>query len=205
MNNSLGIFIDMTLSHMPGQSYDTRDMQFADFDRDGDLDIVSALGPLQNNMILVNQGHRQFGVVGAFLDSAGLCLPDQTYSKNTQGVAVTDVDNDGDIDIVFANKSYQNRLWINMGAAQGGVFGCFVDNTVVAFPVDLSASACVVAGDVDNDGDNDLVFGITNSDFFCNILKFFTNHLFVFCDTPNMNVFFFARRKSNFFVFKSSL
>ena len=70
---------------------------------------------------------------------------------------LVDVDGDKDLDLVVANGGFtntsQNRLYRNDGA------GRFVDVTSTQLPRDATISAAVVAGDVDGDGDADLVFG----------------------------------------------
>jgi hypothetical protein len=50
----------------------------------------------------------------------------------------------------------QNRLWINMGGAQGGTLGVFVDRTATNVPTLLDDSRDIEFVDVDEDGDPDL-------------------------------------------------
>ncbi|MEM7199024.1 MAG: FG-GAP-like repeat-containing protein [Planctomycetota bacterium] len=71
-------------------------------------------------------------------------------------IATGDFDGDGDVDLAFANGGYgireQNRLYLNDG--RGG----FVDATAVELPVDHDVTDAVATGDLDGDGDLDLVF-----------------------------------------------
>ena len=77
------------------------------------------------------------------------------------GIALFDVENDGDLDIYFAHGSgqfspesdaYDDALWINQGN------GSFKQADVL-LPNRGENSSCVKAGDFDNDGDMDLFVG----------------------------------------------
>ncbi len=100
-----------------------------------------------------------------------LCAPAaaQKFSKETpftgstmwsEGVEFFDADGDGDLDVVFANgkgfssaqTKQQARLYINDGA------GVFSEESVVRLGTLKSYSKQVVAADLDDDGDLDLVF-----------------------------------------------
>src|SRR5688572_17148100 len=58
-----------------------------------------------------------------------------SFSENLD---FADVDLDGDWDALFADGgdfgNDQNRLWINMGGAQGGTLGVFEDRTATHLP-----------------------------------------------------------------------
>ena len=78
----------------------------------------------------------------------------------TESVAFGDVDLDGDLDAVCANGNdpaqVQNRLWINLGGAQGGLEGNFVDETQLRLPNIPTQTRDVVLVDLDSDGDLDI-------------------------------------------------
>ena len=81
---------------------------------------------------------------GGFTAGAGL------GSANGRGVALGDVDGDGDLDAYVANSG-ANVVWVNQGGVQARTEGVFV-----AGPGLGSASSFWVAlGDVDGDGDLD--------------------------------------------------
>lgn len=94
-----------------------RDVAVADFDRDGDLDLVLANGTdgvhaateqPDPNVLLVNQGHAQGGTWGAFAPSAAFAAA----AWNAAGafniaVANGDIDEDGDVDLFFARSDTQ--------------------------------------------------------------------------------------------------
>jgi hypothetical protein len=81
-------------------------------------------------------------------------------NSNTEAVDFADVDFDGDFDCAVADGgdccNDQNRLWINLGGAQGGSIGFFADQTSTRFPVLFDNSMDMDFADLDNDGDQDL-------------------------------------------------
>jgi hypothetical protein len=109
-----------------------------DVDGDGDLDafIVNygEPGSLRANKVWLNNGS------GTFTDS-GQGLGDSESS----GVALGDVDGDGDLDAFIANIN-KNKIWLNNGS------GTFTDSDQV---LGNSGSRGVALGDVDGDGDLD--------------------------------------------------
>lgn len=136
-----------------------------DLDDDGDLDLVlgGCCGGVASyadnrqglllpfNRVLFNDGRGQFVDSGQLLGRQG-----------TSGLALGDVDDDGDLDYVEANSSavinvqglsernQPNRVWLNDGA------GTFSDSGQL---LGRSEDLAVALGDLDGDGDLDAFFG----------------------------------------------
>ena len=148
LNNGTGTFTDATAARLPVDDDFTFGLAVGDVDGDGDADIVWGVLGSQNRLYL-NDG------AGTFADGTASRMP--IDSDNTTAVDLCDVDGDGDLDIVVGNSpgasGRQNQLYLNDGA------GTFVNATVARLPIDVDVTRSVASGDLDGDGDRDLVFG----------------------------------------------
>ncbi|MEM7200649.1 MAG: VCBS repeat-containing protein [Planctomycetota bacterium] len=150
LNDGSGSFTDATATHMPRDNGTTA-LALGDVNADGDTDLV--LGKSGQNRLYLNDGS------GVFTDATEGRLPlAADDSSRTRAVALADVDADGDLDLLFGNCSRPNRLYRNDGA------GIFVDVTATHLPGLSSCPAAIALGDVDADGDLDLVFGNAGQD-----------------------------------------
>ena len=142
----------------PSLQTDTRSVVLGDVDGDGDLDLLTgnsdgyyAFANLPNqNRLYLNDG------AGRFADVTATHLP--TSSDDTTSIALGDVDGDGDLDVVIGNTHdyygpRQNRLYLNDGS------GTFVDATVGHLPAIADYTLAIALGDLDGDGDIDIIFG----------------------------------------------
>ncbi len=139
------LFEDVSLDTLPIESLKglSMDAGVADFDADGDLDILIA-SEFRPNVLLINDGR------GRFTDESADRIPQ--INRDSEDVAIADFDGDGDLDAVIVSEDDQiNEFYLNDGS------GSFED-AGDRWPVELISNA-VVAGDVDGDGDADLILG----------------------------------------------
>lgn len=119
-----------------------------DVDGDGDVDLI--LGG--QRQLYLNDGRGLFD-----LADAGRLPP---WQGAAEGAALVDLDGDGDLDLVFATTSglLSQRIQVLLNDGRGR----FTDVTSTVMPAQfLGYPSCVVAGDIDGDGDMDLVFGLS--------------------------------------------
>ncbi|MEM7205796.1 MAG: VCBS repeat-containing protein [Planctomycetota bacterium] len=140
-NDGSGGFVSR--ASLPPWTYeDTRALVAVDLDQDGDVDLVEGNGGYYPtpNYIYLNDGS---GAFGSWISLSG-------GRDRTSALASTDVDGDGDPDLVVGNSG-ANRLYRNDGALT------FTEVSAAQLPVDTELTRAVAAGDVDGDGDADLL------------------------------------------------
>jgi len=156
-NDGTGNFARIAGSFAPSV-FPVSNLGAGDVDRDGDLDIVAAASDGTNSdQLFLNDGSGRFTAVAP--------SPFQGQRCASTGLALGDVDGDGDLDVALANAytlgsggPHVNQLYLGDG------LGSFTEVTATHMPSLRHDSYSVQLGDVDGDGDLDLVFGNSGKD-----------------------------------------
>lgn len=108
-------------------------------------------------------------------------LPDGGAQKASMDLNASDIDGDGDLDIILANEFQPNSILINNGK------GIFTDESTARLPQVVHDSEDVIVKDMDGDGDPNLIFCSEDDkihEFYLNNGKgFFTPAPFQFPDS----------------------
>ena len=140
LNNGDGSFTRVTTGHLVNSGGEGAGISCADYDNDGDFDLLVTGWGLNGNRLYRNDGAVELTFVGGL----------EAVSAYSQNAAWGDYDNDGYLDLFIANYSQDNFLYHNNGD------GAFVRVTEGALVHDGGRSSGSAWADYDNDGDLDL-------------------------------------------------
>jgi hypothetical protein len=169
LNRGNGYFTITSDAQFPSGGENSNALAWGDADGDFDLDCVIAQNTGYPNRLMINDG------TGWFADETDERMPEDLGQSN--GVAFVDIDGDRDLDIVIANGWFpgDEKIFINNG------LGYFTDESQERIPQDGGTSVYVSHGDVDNDGDFDILIsnystsGVDNKMYVNDGTGFFTD------------------------------
>ncbi len=148
INNGAGTFTDETDARTGGWSGVARGVEFGDCDNDGDWDMIVAQDSSKVPQLFINDGF------GFFTNETASRLPALALSSFRGQFG--DVDNDGDLDLIFNNQASggQPRLYLNDGD------GFYSNVSATNLPAgSVADQKDIIFGDVDNDFDLDVHVG----------------------------------------------
>ena len=140
INDGQGRLVDETEERFPNASHDSEDIAVADFDGDGDVDIVFVSEDDQKNEYYLNDGQANFSDASSRIPVRG----------TSNAVEEADLNLDGAMDLIIGNQG-QNVVLINDGD------GNFADETAIRLPPNTATTQDIDLADVDQDGDLDII------------------------------------------------
>ncbi len=142
INDGIGLLKDESSTRFPSNVHDSEDIAIADFDNDGDMDIIFVSEDDQTNEYYRNNGDATF-------EDVSLLIP---VTGTTNAVETGDFNNDGLPNLLLGNAG-QNFMLINDGS------GGFRDETSNRLPSNTFTTQDVELADIDGDGDVDILEG----------------------------------------------
>jgi hypothetical protein len=158
LKNVNGMYVEDTIE-IPNLSYQTKQVNWVDFDNDGDKDLF-VTSDANYNKLFENDGNLNFTDITT---ASGLPL----VNMFTYGASWGDIDNDGFLDVFISNRdasyTHTNKLFKNNGD------GTFSDITIIAGVDESRLSFCAAFFDYNNDGWQD-IYVANDKDYTANLL-----------------------------------
>jgi hypothetical protein len=136
--------------------FQTLDIAVGDLNNDGHLDVIAGnFGAPAVYYLNDGSGTLDAGTLGSRTEF--------TEARRTWAIAVADFDNDGDLDYIEANSGasgqdgQQNSLYLNRLLENNTL--SFSQEILLSTQAEKARSRAIALGDIDNDGDIDIVFG----------------------------------------------
>jgi hypothetical protein len=163
LNQGGGTFAPLTTFSEDASNGNKGGVATADFDNDGDLDILWTSASLSSNrVVLYEHDGVNSGSFTQVTDPFRLDDNSIDYRHDYDGCTVGDIDNDGDEDIFLTANSGTSTLYLNNSTGPGNfqfrqVGPTSVPGASINYGIDVSGNGegCVFV-DYDNDGDLDL-------------------------------------------------
>ncbi len=147
-NRASAPFSGVSPKNIGSEANATTYIAIGDIDNDGDLDVIVG------NYAQPNMAYKNNGASSPFNGVNGTVIVSSSTAFYTRGIALGDIDSDGDIDIVEANSDQPNRYYLNDGNGTFSLGGNITSDSSFSYVIKLA--------DIDNDGDLDVIVGNYN-------------------------------------------